>query len=270
MQLFDDVGRILRRGCEPGVLEIVDAVFQPETDFVGPVRMRDDGKLSFVSLINDRGDFFRLHLILVDQLDAIDAALGELSDLRARIIGSVHAPSTVLCARVGLVLEKRTAHIQSRAGNFPGADCVANMDARLKRSAEIPRAGNSRKKELLCGRGHDHRFELRRVCFVPMRIVRMPVEHGVDMHVPQSGQHAHAFGRDHFGARRNRQRTDLPDGLNFLSVDQDHAVANRRIAVPIDECSADESFSCRGLCENGDGECADGQNASGHRKIITS
>ena len=46
-----------------------------------------------------------------------------------------------------------------------------------------------------------------------MRVVAVAVDHQVDVHVPEAGQHAHAFGGDHLGAGGHRERADLPTAV---------------------------------------------------------
>ena len=43
MQFFDNIGGIFRGGRKARVFKIVDTGFKAEANFVGPVRMRDDG-----------------------------------------------------------------------------------------------------------------------------------------------------------------------------------------------------------------------------------
>jgi hypothetical protein len=64
----------------------------------------------------------------------------------------------------------------------------------------------------------------------------------VDVHVPEPGQHGHAFGGDHLGAARNSQRPDLTNGGDALSIDDDDAVAKGSAAESIDERAGDESL----------------------------
>ncbi len=71
-----------------------------------------------------------------------------------------------------------------------------------------------------------------------MRVVAVTVDHQVNVHVPQAGQQAHAFSRDDVRAFWNRERADLPDGLDSLALDQDHAVGDGFAAVAVDERAA--------------------------------
>ena len=83
-------------------------------------------------------------------------------------------------------------------------------------------------------------LELRRVGLVPVRVVAVAVDHQVHVHVPQAGQHAHAFGGDHLGAGRHRERARPADGGDALALDEDDAVADRAAAEAVDERAADE------------------------------
>ena len=55
--------------------------------------MRDDRLPSFVRLVDDRLDLVERHLVLVDQLDDVDAGVGQLADFRARVLGTLSLPS---------------------------------------------------------------------------------------------------------------------------------------------------------------------------------
>ena len=74
----EDVVGVLRRGAEAGVLEVVDAGSDPATDFLGAVRVRDHEELALVRLVDDRVHLLHRHLVLVDQLDQVDAGVREL------------------------------------------------------------------------------------------------------------------------------------------------------------------------------------------------
>ena len=64
---------------EAGVLEVVDAGREPAADLLGPMRVRDDRQVAPVRLVDDGLHFLHRHLVLVDQLDDVDAGVGELA-----------------------------------------------------------------------------------------------------------------------------------------------------------------------------------------------
>ena len=80
----DDVVGIRRRGRQPGVLEAVDADRKPAADLLGTMRVRDDRLAALVRFVHDRAHLVDRHLILIDQLDDVDAGVGDLPHLRAR------------------------------------------------------------------------------------------------------------------------------------------------------------------------------------------
>ena len=112
---LDDVVGILRRGREAGVLEVVDAGREAAADLLGPMRVRDDRQVALVRLVDDGLHFVQRHLILIDQLDDVDAGVGELLHLGARVGDAVHAPAEQLGARIRRVLDERARHVQRRA-----------------------------------------------------------------------------------------------------------------------------------------------------------
>ncbi len=137
----------------------------------------------------------------------------------------VDAPAKLLGARIRLVLDERTRDVDRRALQRALVEAVADADRRLERRAEIARAGHAGQQELLGRSGHDDSLELGQIRLVPVRVVAVPVQHQMHVHVPQAGQHAHAFGGDHLGAARHRQRADGADRADPLALDEDHAVA---------------------------------------------
>ena len=112
----------------------------------------------------------------------------------------------------------------------------------LERPAEIARAGHAGHQQLLRGGRHDHRLELRRVGLVPVVVVGVADDHRVDVHVPEAGEHGHAFGGDHLGAGGDGERADLADGGDLVAVDEDDAVLDGRAGEAVDEGAADEGF----------------------------
>ena len=109
---------ILRRRRQAGVLEIIDADGESAADLLGPMRVRDDRQFARVRFVDDRFRFLQRHLVLVDQLDDVDAGVGESSHLGARIVRAFHAPAIKFCAGIRLVLNERTGDVKRRAGNF--------------------------------------------------------------------------------------------------------------------------------------------------------
>ena len=237
---------VLGRAGEARVLEAIHAGRKPAADLLGPMGVRHDGQAALVRLPHHGGELVQRHLILVDQLDDVDPGVGESLDFRSGVVGAGHAPAEELRARVRRLLNERARHVHRGAGDLAGVDAIANGDARLERSSEIARARDARQQELLRRRRHDDRLELRRIRLVPMGVVAVPVDHEVDVHVPESGQDRHPLGRDHLGARRHGQRPDLTHRGDALALDEDDAVANRPAAEAIDERPADERFHRRG------------------------
>ena len=150
--------------------------------------------------VHHRAHFLHRHLVLIDQLDDVDLALDELPNFRARVVRAVDAPAVRLGAGIRRVLDERARHVHRRARNLAGVDAVARRDARLERAAEIARAGHAREQQLLRGGRKDHRFVGRRIRLVPVVVVGVTDDLQVDMHVPETGQHRHAFRRNHFRA----------------------------------------------------------------------
>jgi hypothetical protein len=75
-----------------------------------------------------------------------------------------------------------------------------------------------------------------------MRVIAVAVDLKVNVHVPQTRQHGHPFGRNQFGVFRNRQGSDLADGLNALAFDDYDAVAKRPPAVAVNQRPSGQSF----------------------------
>ena len=80
-----------------------------------------------------------------------------------------------------------------------------------------------------------------------MRIVSVPVDHRVHVHVPQAGEHTHAFRRDHRRITRNGEGSDCPYRRDAFAVDEDHRVTHDRPAEAIDQGAADERDTARCL-----------------------
>ena len=194
-----------------------------------------------VRFVDHRSRFFQGHLVLVDQLDDVHSRVGELFDLGLCIGRAFDSPAIKFFSRIRLVLEKWTGDIQGRARNFAAIDSIAHAQAVGERSAEVAGAGDSGHQELVRGRGHDFGAEPFFVGLVPMSVIAVTEDHGVNVAIPESRQHIHALGRDYFRVLRDRQGTDLADRGNPFALDQDDAVRERRAAKPIDQSAADQS-----------------------------
>jgi hypothetical protein len=55
--------------------------------------MSYDWKFAFVRFVNHGADFVHRHLVLVNQLDAVDSGFGQAADFRSRVVNSIHAPA---------------------------------------------------------------------------------------------------------------------------------------------------------------------------------
>ena len=83
----DDVVGVLGRRREPRVLEAVDAGRSAAPDLFGTMRVRDDRQPRLCASSTTALHLVDRHLILIDQLDDVDAGLGELAHFRARVVG---------------------------------------------------------------------------------------------------------------------------------------------------------------------------------------
>ena len=234
LQQLHDVGRIFRGHRQAGVLEAIDAGLESDADFVRPVTMGDHRKFPEVRFVDDGHDLLLRHLILVDQLDHIDAGVGEPLDLGAAIGGALHAPTKILGARIGRVLDEGTGDIESRAGDFAARDSLPHIDARPERRAEIRGAGHPGHQQLAGGRRHDLFFEAGGIGLVPVIVVGVAQQHRVDVIVPQTGQDGHAIGPDHLGIGGDGQGVNGADGLDPVVLDEDDAVIDGCVAPAVD------------------------------------
>jgi len=75
-----------------------------------------------------------------------------------------------------------------------------------------------------------------------MRIVAVPVNHQMDVHVPEARQHCHAFGGNYFGAGWNSERANLSDGFDSFTFDNDDAIANWLAAKAVQQGSSHKRF----------------------------
>ena len=79
-----------------------------------------------------------------------------------------------------------------------------------------------------------------------MPVIAVAENHGVDVAIPESGEHVHPFGGNDLRIRRNRQRTDLADGGDAFAVDQDDAIGEGRPSKAVDQSPADQSRQASG------------------------
>ena len=75
-----------------------------------------------------------------------------------------------------------------------------------------------------------------------MRVIAVPIDHQVNVHVPKTGQKTHTFSRDDFGIFGNLNLSDLPHFGNFFTFDDDDTVANRMTAIAVNERSSHQGF----------------------------
>ena len=68
-----------------------------------------------------------------------------------------------------------------------------------------------------------------------MRVIAVPEDHGVDVAIPEAGEHVHSFGRNHFGIFWHGEGSDLADRGDAFAVDQDDAVREGRPAETVDQ-----------------------------------
>ena len=57
-----------------------------------------------------------------------------------------------------------------------------------------------------------------------MRVIAVTENHGVDVAIPETGQHIHAFGGNDFRILRNRKCTDRADFRYAFAINQNDAV----------------------------------------------
>ncbi len=142
------------------------------------------GQLAFVSFVNNRQHLIHRHLILIDQLDDVDSGFSERAHFGAGVFRTFDAPAKVISARIRLVLNKRSGDVKCWTSYLAFANTIADCETRFQWSAEIARAGYTRHQQLARGSRHNHRFHLRRISLVPMRVVAVTVDHQMDVHVP--------------------------------------------------------------------------------------
>ena len=87
-------------------------------------------------------------------------------------------------------------------------------------------------------RGHDLAAVTRRISFIPMIVVAVTEQHGMDMAIPKPWQHVHAFGRNHFCIGRHLEFANGPDGGDAFVFDNYHAVGQWMAAEAVNEATA--------------------------------
>ena len=102
--------------------------------------MRDDRQFAFVRFVDDCLHFLHRHLILIDQLDHIDASFSQRAHFRACVIDALHAPTHIVSARIWFVLNKRTGNVKRWPRYLAFLDPLAHRDACFQRRAQIASA----------------------------------------------------------------------------------------------------------------------------------
>src|SRR5688572_580737 len=200
--------------------------------------MRDDRLSRRMRRLHNRGDFGVGHLVLIDQLDDVDARGNESLHLRLRVLRATHTPAKwLLVLLVSRVLDERTRHKEPRTGDLVPLDLLLDRDDVVERSTEVARAGDSGTEQLLRRDGHDEIGVARAVQVIPTLVVAVTEELQVDVHVDEARQDGHAVGIDRPHARGHRNGTGWTDGSNALARDEDHAVLDRRTAVAVEDAA---------------------------------
>jgi hypothetical protein len=78
-----------------------------------------------------------------------------------------------------------------------------------------------------------------------MGVITVTEYHGVNVAIPETGQHVHAFSGDDFGVGGHLQRTNGPDSGDALIFDNDYAVRQWVAAEAVDETTTDERKRAR-------------------------
>ena len=71
-----------------------------------------------------------------------------------------------------------------------------------------------------------------------MPVVAVPKQHGVDMAIPEAGEHIHAFRGNDFGVCRHLKCTDCADGGNPFVFDNNYAICQRVTAETVNQTTA--------------------------------
>src|SRR5215510_11593694 len=99
--------------------------------------MRDDRQSMLVRFIDDGLHFFHRHLILIDELYAVDTRVRQLADFLASISRAIRAPAKIFGSWIRLVLNERTRNVKCRPGNLSRIDSIANRYRLFERCAEV-------------------------------------------------------------------------------------------------------------------------------------
>ena len=135
------------------------------------------------------------------------------------------------------MLQERARRVDRRTLEFTPCDAALYVEHFFKRCTEIAHAGNASHEVLFRCRRNNRAPDFRGVHAIPIRVVAVPHQHQVHVHIPEPGQHVHALGRHHRHASGNGERANLTDRDNALAVNQDDAVFDRGSTVPVDECA---------------------------------
>ena len=174
---------------------------------------------------------------LVDE-HIVDTGGREARDLGACVGLAGHRQLPGPGARAHGLAQHGSGDEQRRAGNSPLVDTVANPDGRVERRTGITRAGDSGRKQLRGGQRHAHPLRDRQVVVGPALLVGVAQPRQVRLQVPQAGQDCHTLRGNDLGILRDGKLTDSADGGDLLALDDNHAVAQGRIAVAIDHGTA--------------------------------
>src|SRR6185503_23310 len=139
--------------------------------------VRDNRQLSFVCFVNDGLNFLHRHLVLVDELDYINATISECAYFGSCIFCSLHSPTEIFGSGIWLVLDKGAGNIHCWPGNLALLNTVAHGGAGLEWTAKIASTCYAGEQELFRRGRHDHGFHLRWVGFVPVGVVAVSVDH---------------------------------------------------------------------------------------------
>jgi hypothetical protein len=78
-----------------------------------------------------------------------------------------------------------------------------------------------------------------------MHVITVTEQRRVDVAIPETRQHVHAFGGNDFGIEWNLQRTDCANSGNALVFNKDYAVREWVAAKAVDETTTDKSEGTR-------------------------
>jgi len=183
-QRLHEVVRIRGRRLQAGVLEIIHAHRESAPDLLGAVRMRYHRQLARVGLVHDGADLLGGHLILIDQLDHVHAGVGQSLHLRARVGHAVDPPPELLGAGIGRVLQERSRGVDRGPLQLSACDAPLHVEHLVQRCPQITHAGHAGHEALPRRCRHDAASPFARIYAVPVRVVAVPHQHQVHMHVP--------------------------------------------------------------------------------------